>query len=97
MQSKGKKATFYQVYFVGGTGVCAPIETAEVVVNSNAKQFTVKIVDGRPTVSSTHEMDVDKNDTRLVADAEGQLTGPVIDSKTCTAPTEVYLEPIKWP
>ena len=96
VQSKGKKVTFYQVYFEGGSGACAPIESAQVVVNSREKQFTVTIAEGRPTVTSDQEMEVSNNDTRLIADPDGMLSSVVIDSKTCTAPTAVYLEPIRW-
>jgi hypothetical protein len=99
----GKKVSFYQVYFVGGSGVCAPVETEEVSVNfdhdSNPntpdRQYTVNVVDKRPRVSSTYDLEVDSDATRLIAGREGRFSNVVIGGTVCTSPTAAYLEPIK--
>jgi hypothetical protein len=104
VQGGGKPVNYFAAYFVGGSGACTPTETEEVTVNldhdsdptTTTRQYSIKIVNRRPNVSSTIDMDTNGTDlTRLIADSGGTLESVVIGTAKCDTPTALYLEPIK--
>ncbi len=106
----GKKVSFYRVYFEGAAGTaCGPIETDEIVVHfdhdgdgddANLRQYTVKIVNDRPRITSAYDMDADTNDSRrLVAGRQGTVVKVAVKVDMqwveCPAPTEVWVESVR--
>lgn len=104
---QGKNVTLFQVYFVGGTGSCAPQAATELTVNydhdndsRNPRPYVVSInttgPDKGPMISSDY-LDQDQSDaTKLAATpATGKLLNVTIGSSVCTQPKEVWVESIR--
>lgn len=103
----GKNVTLFQLYFVGGTGSCAPQTAAEFTVNydhdkdgKSPRPYVVSInttgPDRGPMISSDY-LDQDQTDANKLAatPATGDLLNVTIGSSVCTQPKEVWVESIR--
>jgi hypothetical protein len=106
--SNGKKVDFFHVFFVpSAVSTCIPTEAEEVVVDFDSdgngaadRKYTIKLVNNRPVLIGTHDLELDTDRTKLIASLEGKIisvtaTSTTGGSTTCASPTLVYLEPIK--